>query len=857
MTIRSAGRLAIAFAVALTWLSSPSLAQEELTPDQSEFFEKKIRPALVKYCYECHSIETGKTRGGLLVDSRDGLLQGGDSGPAIEPRSLDDSVLWGAITYDTFQMPPEQKMPADVIADFKKWIEMGAPDPRLREKLFVTSTIDIEAGKEHWAFQKLQRPSRAGIDLFVDGKLLEAKLTPTEAADPATLLRRLSFDLVGLPPSPEEVKAFLAAWKKSSRTALAKKVDDLLSRPQFGERWGRHWLDVARYAESSGKSVNVTYPHAWRYRNFVFDSFNEDKPYDEFIRQQVAGDLLPVKTDEQWQENLIATGFLAMGTKGLNERNPRQFRMDVVDEQIDTMSQAILGLTVGCARCHDHKFDPIPTTDYYALAGIFLSTRTYYGTTSGLQNQRPEMLLILPIADDEAATRSFTPEEIDEMKARIQEIQSRIWQARIEQRRGGKALNQNQFVQMRNQIGQIQGRLDNLDENGRPRTFAMGVQDQDIVKARVLVRGDVENPAQQVDRGFLKVLDFDGHAEIKATRSGRRELANWLTSKDNPLTARVMVNRIWMHLLGEPLMGSPNNWGTTGQMPTHPQLLDYLAVQFMDQDWSIKSVIREIVLSKTYQRSSSYSSRNYVVDPDNKLLWRGNPRPLDAESLRDSVLAFGGNLNLERPFASEIAQQGDKRIGRTFDGSVVGDSSTHRSVYLPILRDSLPEALAVFDFADPNVSAEKRTSTSVPSQALFLMNNPFVVEQARSMAMHLSEKFSSTREQVGYAFLLAYGRPPTDGEIVASLEFYNRFLPEARRNFAAQRIGAGGQQRGAVGQRPGGLQRLGGQGRRPFGRGRRPGGRPAAPQPVLNSAQQTLMAFCHGLMASAEFRILD
>ena len=847
MTIRFPARLVFAFGVALTWLAAPAVAQEKLTPTQSEFFEKKIRPAFVKYCYECHSIETGKTRGGLLVDTREGLLQGGDSGAAIEPGSLDDSVLWGAITWDTFQMPPEKKMPAEVIADFKRWIEIGAPDPRIREKLFVTSKINVEAGKEHWAFQKPLRPSRAGIDLFVSVKLLGAQLSPVEAADPATLLRRLNFDLIGLPPSPDEVNAFLAAWKRSSRTAVTKKVDELLARRQFGERWGRHWLDVARYAESSGKSVNVTFPHAWRYRNFVFDSFNEDKPYDEFIRQQIAGDLLAVKTDEEWQENLIATGFLAMGTKGLNEKNPRQFRMDVVDEQIDTMSQAVLGLTVGCARCHDHKFDPIPTTDYYALAGIFLSTKTYYGTVSGLQNQRPAKLLILPIADDESATRSYSPEEIAQMKDRIREIQSTIRQARIEQRRGGKGLEQRQFVSMRNQIGQIQGRLDALGENGQPRTYGMGVQDfEETVQASVLVRGDVEKPAQQVERGFLQVLDFDGKAGIKANRSGRKELANWLTSKDNPLTARVMVNRIWMHLLGEPLMGSPNNWGTTGQTPTHPYLLDYLAVRFMEQGWSIKSVIREIVLSKTYQRSSSYSSRNYAVDPDNRLLWRATPRQLDAESLRDSVLALSGNLNLDRPFASEIAEQGDKRVGRQFDGSTAGDRSTSRSAYLPILRDSLPEALALFDFADPNASAEKRSSTNVPSQSLFLMNNPFIVEQARGMATKLSEKFTTPEQQVEYAFLLAYGRPATVDEILASLEFYNRFLPEARRNFAAQRAGVSQSGGAATGQPR----------RRPFGpRGRRPGGQPA--QPPLNPAQQTLLAFCQGLMASAEFRILN
>jgi len=814
-------------------------AEQSLTPAQADFFEKRIRPTFVKYCYECHSIETGKTRGGLLVDTREGLLQGGDSGPAVTARNLDDSVLWGAINWDGFEMPPDQKLPADVIRDFRTWIEMGAPDPRAREKLFVVSKIDIEQGRQHWAFQKPQRTTQAGIDRLVSEKLRLAKLAPVPAAESATLLRRLNIDLIGLPPTPDELSRFSSRWQRDSRAAITEKVDELLARPQYGERWGRHWLDVARYAESSGKSVNVTFPHAWRYRDFVIDAFNADRPYDEFIRQQIAGDLLPVKTDAQWQQNLIATGFLAMGTKGLNERNPRQFRMDLVDEQIDTMSQAILGITVGCARCHDHKFDPIPTADYYALAGIFLSTQTYFGTVSGLQNQRPSKLLILPVADRELLSRSYSQEEVERMRERARTLQSSMRTARIEARRDGRQVEQRKMVALRNQVSRIEGILATLDADGVPKTFGMGVQDLDDTRnASILVRGDVEKPAQEVERGFLQVLDTAGTASIRPGRSGRRELADWLTSKNNPLTARVMVNRIWMHLLGEPLMGSPNNWGTTGQTPTHPELLDYLAVQFMDEGWSIKSVIREIVLSETYQRSSSFHAGNFEADPDNRLLWRANPRQIDAETLRDSMLSLSGNLKLERPHGSEVAEIGDKRVGRTLDPASLSRNNTHRSVYLPILRDSLPESLALFDFADPSVTTPSRASTNVPSQSLFLMNNPFVLEQARSMAMNLSEQFSTTKQQVEHAFLLAYGRPATTAEMQNSVSFYNRFFPEARRNFADQaRTPDAGPRR------------------RPFGAGRR--NRSSTSQPFLNPAQQTLMVFCQSLMASAEFRILN
>lgn len=843
--MHSASYRLLCFCIIALSLPATIQAQAKLTQSQEEFFEKNIRPAFAKYCYECHSIESGKTRGGLLVDTRDGLMLGGDSGAAIEPGNVEDSVLWGAINWADYQMPPKQKMPADVIAKFRTWIEMGAPDPRLREKLVVASKVDIEAGKQHWAYQKPKSSVRSGIDSFVSAKLQEAQLTPARAATATTLLRRLNFDLIGLPPTPDEVKAFVAAWSKDSSRAIEAKVDELLARPQFGERWGRHWLDVARYGESSGKDANFTFPHAWRYRDYVIDSFNNDTPYDRFIQEQIAGDLLPVKTDENWQKNLIATGFLAIGTKGLNERNPRTFKMDLVDEQIDTMSQAILGITVACARCHDHKFDAIPTTDYYALAGIFMSTDTFYGTASGLQNHRPTELLILPVADDTSLRRSYSPQEIQDMRDRIREFEVSMRTIRSDARRKGEQVDQRKVIGMRNQVGRLQGILDSLNSDGDPQTFAMGVQDADQpVNAHVLVRGDVEKAAQEVDRGFLQVLEDVPSAAIKSSRSGRRELADWLTTKDNPLTARVMVNRVWMHLFGEGLVGSPNNWGTTGQQPTHPELLDHLAVQFMDNDWSVKATIREIVLSNTYQRSSTFNKDSYNKDPDNNLLWRANPRQLDAEALRDSMLAASGNLDYERPLGSTIAEIGDARVGRTVSEDQVDKTDNHRSVYLPVARDRLPESLALFDFADPAVTTPVREATNVPSQALYLMNNPFVTEQARSMASHLSEQFRDTNPRVQGAFLLVYGRPATAKELQTSALFFRRFAPEAGKTTTTS-TSANQPVRSGANQRPR---------RRPFQR--RPNGAAAAP-PQLTAEQQTLTMFCQGLMASAEFRILN
>ena len=827
--------------------SSAAIAQQNLPQDQLQFFEKNIRPVLVKYCYECHSIDSGKTRGGLLVDTREGLLLGGDSGPAIVAKNLEESVLWSAINWEDYEMPPEEKMPAEVIANFKTWIEMGAPDPRLREKLIVESKVDIEAGKQHWSFQKPSRPKHDNIDAFVAEKLRTAGVKSTSLADPLTLLRRLNFDLVGLPPTPEEARAFYPAWKKDPQAAIAKKVDELLNRPQFGERWGRYWLDVARYAESSGKDANFTFPHAWRYRDYVIDAFNADKPYDEFVQEQLAGDLLPSKTDEQWQERLIATGFLALGAKGLNERNPRQFRMDLVDEQIDTMSQAFLGITVACARCHDHKFDPIPQIDYYALAGIFLSTETYYGTVFGLQNHRSSDLLLLPVLDKKHQTQTYTPKQVADMKRALDDTYAEIRSKRIEAQRNNQDTIQREMVALRNRIGRLEGLLSTLGEDGIPKTYGMGVQDaKEVVNASVLVRGDVEKPAQKVDRGFLQVLADAGKADLRRDKSGRRELAQWITSANNPLTARVMVNRIWMHLLGDAIVRSPNNWGVTGQRPTHPELLDYLALRFVENGWSIKSMIREIVLSKTYQRGSQFIEKSFEADPDNNLLWRVNPRPLDAEALRDAMLAIGGNLQRERPYGSAVARVGDKRVNREIEQGNLTLDGDYRSVYLPILRSDLPEFLELFDFADPSATSPERAATNTPSQALYLLNNPFVLQQAEGMAKRLIKTHSSTTQRVWWAFVTAYGRSPTKAELQSAAAFFQRFRPTstAPRNQQARPLRRPG------GMRPGGMRPGPGGGRRV----------PKAPAIVLaplTPEEQTMAAFCQSLLISAEFRVLN
>ena len=815
------------------------------SPEQIEFFESKIRPALVKYCYQCHSLEEGDSRAGLLVDTRADLLQGGDGGPAIVPGDLESSLLWEAINYEGSEMPPSQPMPDEVIADFKKWIEMGAPDPRVRATIEFHSNIsqeDINNGKKHWAFQRPHAKSVASIDQLVNEKLAAANLEPVEPADAYTMLRRLNFDLIGLPPTVEEILSFNDAWDDDKASAIESKVDELLARSQYGERWGRHWLDVARYADTSG-NVNVTFPHAWRYRDYVIDAFNKDTPYDKFVSQQIAGDLLPAKTKQQWQENLIATGFLAVGMKRLDERNPRKFQADLVDEQIDTVSQSILGVTVACARCHDHKTDPIPTTDYYALAGIFHSTNTLYGTVFGQQNHRPADLILLPILDP----KKKGDVSMEELERQMERVNEQRLAAREEAARTGNKV-QRKFVTLRNAESRIKGMMATLNPDGTTKTYGMGTQDADEkVNANVLVGGDVDRPAQKVERGFLQVLDHMADLEIPNDSSGRRQLAQWLTSPDNPLTARVMANRIWGHLLGTPLTQTPNNYGTTGTKPSNQPLLDYLAVSFVDKDWSVKALIREIVLSKTYQRSSSYEPKNFEVDPFNELLWRVSPKTLDAEAIRDGMLAIGGALKTTRPYRSDVAELGDGRFGRTFDETSFDQNNRNRSVYLPIVRNKVNEALALFDFPDPNITSSGRANSIVPTQALYMMNSEFVVEQAARVAVEMSDK-GSAKEQLQWAFLTIFGRLPTPEEVKVSVRYVKSLSPPE--NFLAavepsirtnQRSRRNAQQSSRSSAR----------------RGMAKVPQTDAEFPELNDVQRRLAVFCQVLLGSAEYRILN
>jgi Protein of unknown function (DUF1553)/Protein of unknown function (DUF1549)/Planctomycete cytochrome C len=802
----------------------------KLSPKEVERFESDVRPLLVKYCYECHSAEAGIAEGGLQVDTRDGIRRGGDSGPAVVPGDLKKSLLVLAIRYtnEDIAMPPKEsggKMSEKDIATLEKWIKAGAPDPRDGTALSHEG-YDYSEAKQWWAFQPITKPTPpatndsswaySDIDRFVQAKFEEKGLHPVADAKPETLLRRIHFDLTGLPPSPGDVANFLAQANTGGglQKAIEKEVDRLLQSDQFGMHWGRHWLDVARFAESSGRDVNATYPHAWRYRNYVINALNDDVPYDQFLREQIAGDLLPAKTDEELARRQIATGFLAIGSKSLNEMNPRQFAVDMADEQIDAVFQATMGLTVGCARCHDHKFDPIPQRDYTAIAGIFLSTQTHFGSSGGRQGRNNTPLLTLPEDIGLTTPRSnLTQQQMRAMRAEVEQAEKeleRLAVERREQRRKGQEPKQDagNFLRLTARVSAIETELANYDEQGKPRAMAMGVADKtgessrfvsrpgrnnrpsgfdSIANAPFFIRGDVDMPSERVPRGLLTMFESSQSIKMPQSQSGRLELANWIVSSENTMTSRVAANRIWYWMFGQGLVASADNFGTTGSLPSNPELLDFLATKFREQGWSTKQLVREIVLSHTYQLSTNYDDENFKIDPDNVYSWRAQQRRLPAESIRDAILAASGKLDKSPQQGSLISRNvvsvlGQGRAGVT-EEQIVRDSSKIRSVYLPLPRGIAPEVLETFDMVDASAVQTVREATNVPSQSLFLLNSEFVADQSRKLAARLVEKFPGETfdkfdERIELAYLLIYGRKPQAEEQRVA----RRLLTENREN---------------------------------------------------------------------------
>lgn len=768
-----------------------------------DFFEKKVRPILANNCYNCHSA-TNNSMGGLRVDDRNGLIQGGGRGPAVVPGDPEKSRLIQAIrqTGDDLKMPPKKKLSDEEIADLTKWIADGAawPEPKLPASVGKSAAEYELLRKEHWAWQPLKQAQvpqvrdaswvRDDLDRFILARLEDKGLQPVADSRRLTFIRRVTFDLTGLPPTPEEIDAF---GEDESTDAYDKLVDRLLASTAYGERWGRHWLDLARYGESTGSARNLPMPHAWRYRDYVIDAFNNDKPYDQFIREQVAGDLLPANSPRDKAEQLVATGFLALGVKDVNQRFKVRYIMDNVDEQIDTVTRSVLAVTASCARCHDHKFDPVPTTDYYALAGIFRSS----DLCAGLRNKMGgggldyhDSQLLIQLGDQQPVAESAT--RIEQAKKELAAAAAEFEALRNNPEGDVKTADgRPRRMVARLKAEKLRSDLLALTDPAANGPVAFGVRDSKTISdTEIRIRGEAEKLGPVVPRGFLSLLNVPDQPPVNRRQSGRLELANWLTSEHNPLTPRVIVNRVWQHLFGQGIVTSVDNFGVTGDVPSHPELLDYLAARFIREGWSIKKLVRSVVLSRAYRLDSESPPANVAADPANRLVWRHSPRRLDAEEIRDATLAATGKLVRARPLASlakdfkviELRNNGPE-ARRLADQA---RASVHRSVYLPLLRGLAPRSLEVFDFVEQGTVTGSRDSTTVAPQALYLLNDPFVRQQSLALAERLFQRTDlDDAGRVHWAYRLTLGRTPTTHEISRATSFLSDYEGGYRQLLAA------------------------------------------------------------------------
>ena len=868
-----------------------------------DFFESKIRPVLVANCYECHSVEAanrGKQKGGLLLDTRDGIRKGGDTGPAVVPGDVSGSLLLKALRQEELEMPPTGKLSDEVIADFARWIETGAVDPREHAATKLkTKVID---GSDHWAFKAPRKPGlpdvqasrwiRSDIDRFILHRLETQNLKPVPSASPEVLVRRIYFNLLGLPPTPEQVDEFLLASAKDQDAVVASLVDSLLESPHYGERWGRHWLDVARYAEDQAHTFGVKKrANAHQYRDWVIRMFNKDLPFDEFVKLQLAGDLMEDKSDDRFQK-FAGLGFLGLGAQYYKNSDKAQAEADELDDTIDTVTRGFLGLTVSCARCHDHKFDPIPTTDYYALAGIFngrryseiplvgkeevkayndeqkvikdleSSHRSYlrgigkqegrkrFGEVSRYLQEAWRLVTLrsegVKISDEEFAEKvGLHPHYVKRFREVLEEGRKNDLMKRLPELEGWHEVEVNfkekpaletlgvprQIVDLANQLqALVDGAAEDFAqieaEKAEELAKARSVEDQlnkvigkmeddqkrllkniwfdghaplyasendayarllkaeqkaeaDRMKAgfenlrkdakpkypvahaiqgggnamQVYIRGNPASKGEWVARGTLEILAEEPRPtdpEVARNHSfSRLDLAEAIASQHNPLTARVIVNRVWQWHFGKGLVTTSSNFGLLGEAPTHPELLDWLTVNFMENGWSLNWLHREILNSSTYQLSSKLDSKNVERDGENRYRWRFDRRRLEVEAWRDALLAISGNLDPTMGGATIALGKGNRR----------------RTVYASISRHELDGMLRIFDFPDANVSAASRTETTVPQQQLFVLNSEFIIDQAKAFAKRVTAEHEKVSERVDFAYRLAFGRSPSKAEV--------------------------------------------------------------------------------------------
>jgi hypothetical protein len=739
-----------------------SAAGGQAPHDADTFFELKIRPVLFDTCFPCHGGK--KVNHGLRVDSREALLKGGQTGPAVVPGNPEKSLLIQAIRYRhaDIKMPPDKRLPEEVVKDFVSWVEQGAAWPR------VLSGLKPAANSErHWAFEPVKKrgppPDPFGwsenpVDRFIAAKLREHDLKPGAPADKRMLIRRIYFDLIGLPPTPEEVAAFLA---DDSSEAYAKLVDRLLASPHYGERWGRHWMDVVRYADTAGDNADYPIPEARLYRDYIIDSFNADKPYDQFVQEQLAGDILAKQgPPEKYAERLVATGFLALSRRYATA--PYELWHLTMEDTIETTGRAFLGLTLRCARCHDHKFDPITKEDYYALYGFFASTQFPWAGAEEFSSMKRPRQAFVPLLPPKDATALLAP-----YQQKVKELETQIQLAE-------KVGVEWKIVQLRNALWQ-------LHKRGLPSNVpgAYAVQEGKPVDMYVHIRGDVNQHGPVVKRDVPKFLAGGEPLRIPDGTSGRVQLAQWLTQTSNPLVARVMVNRIWQHHFGKGIVTTPSNFGVRGEPPTHAELLDWLAARFIESGWSIKTLHRQIVLSKTYQLSSFAEEAAALRDPANRWYGRADRRRLDAEAIRDALLAASGNLDRKRPGPHPFPPI-DQWTWTQHNPFKDVYPSRHRSVYLMTQRFQRHPYLGLFDGPDTNTSTEQRTTSTVPQQALFLMNNPFMAEQAEGFARRLIAASNDVRLRIELAHELAWSRPAKPVEAEKGMQYLEQYATQLR-----------------------------------------------------------------------------
>jgi hypothetical protein len=802
--------------------------EKRFSAEEVAFFEKDVQPILKANCLKCHGGEA-KIRGGLRLTSRDSVLKGGDTGAAVSLDKPEESLLLKAIRYqDGLEMPPSGKLPPAAVETLTRWVKAGLP---------WTPAADVAAGtagtggraaedpRNYWAYRPVHRPDvptvkdtgwvRNPIDAFILAKLEAKGLTPAAPADRVTLIRRATYDLTGLPPTPEEVDRFV---KDQSPDAYEKLIDRLLASPHYGEKWGRHWLDLVRYAETNGYERDGPKPFAWRFRDYVIRSFNADKPYDRFIREQLAGD----EIDRNDPDCVTATGYYRLGLWDDEPADPEQARFDEYDDIVATTAQVFLAMTMNCARCHDHKIDPIPQKDYYSLVAFFRDVPRYSNT----RDVRSAANLTDISPPDLRATYEKQLQEREARKAELTAAMSRIEDAAIrtlpaeDQRaaegpdrpavvgRARKVFTEEQKAAYKKLKDELTALARKLEPPGRELALSVNNCLVNPPQTFVMIRGNAHAPGKQVEPAFPGVVSRSAPAipppAKDARSSGRRSvLADWVASKENPLTARVMVNRLWQHHFGRGIVPSANDFGKFGEKPTHPELLDWLASEFMAGDWRFKRMHRLIMLSSAYRMSSQASAAGLKADPANALFWRFNMRRLTAEEVRDSVLAVSGRLNPEMfgpsvcpPIPKEVLA-GQSRPGEGWDQSPP-EQACRRSVYVRVKRSLLVPVLAQHDQADTDSSCPVRYTTTVPTQALGLLNGAFSNEQAAALAERLRrEAPNDLTAQVRRAIQLTTARDPSDEEVRKDVAFIRDVMakgpvsePEALRQYFLLAINA-------------------------------------------------------------------